>query len=334
MKRLWRIILAVWSVVASGCGHSESFRVDGRLDDGATINLKPMIHSERGTVGGITPANTGAFAFEGAAPGGALLEIYDNDYRLQARFPVHNGKDYKVEINRSNRYATTAKGDPGAEAYTAFLASNADAFKSATPVGRNALIADYIRRNPESEVSVMLLWGEFDVAAEPALADSLAQILGTEARSLPAASRFFEMVSRLPRVCVDSVEFRIPGGRSMFVAAKDAPALFVFSDSRRGDHKQLADSLRDIASKAKPRGVKLYDLSCDPDTATWRRTTRPDSATWTQGWLEGGPAAPRVAALQRPSLPFYIVVDAAGNTIARTTSADSALNLILTAFRP
>ncbi|MDE7466808.1 MAG: hypothetical protein K2M61_00470 [Muribaculaceae bacterium] len=324
------LLMIAACVLAVACGHPETFRVDGKLDDGATLNLRPVYHTERGVMTGVTPANSGAFAFEGSAPAGALLEIYDNDYRLQARFPVHNGKDLKVKVNRSNRYASTVEGDEQAEAYMAFLNEHADEFKEGTPERRNALIARYITDNPASEVSLMLLWGEFDVARQPQLADSLAGILDADVKAYPPAARFLESLTRLPATKVDSIEFRVHGGRRMFLAAEDAPALLVFSDSRTTEHRKFADSLRNIVEKT--RAVKVFDLNCDADTSTWRRITMPDSATWTQGWLEGGPAAPGVAALELPTLPYYIVVDSAGHTLRRTTSADTALNTILSTF--
>ncbi|MDE6300256.1 MAG: hypothetical protein K2M19_00885 [Muribaculaceae bacterium] len=327
------IILLVIGTVAAACGHPDSFRVEGKLDDGATINLRVVYHTDRGVMTGITSSNSGVFAFEGYGSDGTMVELYDNDYRLQARFPARNGTDIKLDVARANRYASRATGYPDAEQYTEFLATNAEKLKNGTSEERNAILADYIAGNTGSMVSLMLLWGEFDASDQVALADSLAGLLDQELRTFAPARRFFETVSQVPAAKADSIQYRAHRGRvHTFTAGEDGPALLVFSDSRTSDHRKLADSLHRIVRLAKSTPVKIFDFNCDSDTSTWRRTTLTDSATWTQGWLEGGPAAPGVERLRLPTLPYYIVVDSAGNTVERTTSSQTALNSILKTF--
>lgn len=329
----WQWILCVAAILFTSCGHPDSFRVQGHLDDGATINLRVIYHTSRGVKTGITSSNDGVFAFEGSSPETAMVEVYDNDYRLQARFPARNGEDIKIEIARANRFASHATGTPDAEEFTGFLQINADSLKAATPAQRNRIFTSYITENPASISSLMLLWGEFDPARDPKLADSLTNTLDPALRSYPPAQRFLESLNQLPNPKADSIVYRAHGGiHKQFIADKDAPALLVFSAGQSQEHKVLNDSLHRLVRLAKTTPVKVFDFSCDADTATWNRITYTDSATWTQGWLEAGPAAPQVARLRLPILPYYLVVDSTGSVISRSTSIDSALNIILKSF--
>ena len=332
MKR-WNIILCLLGLLMAGCGHPDAFRVQRRLDDKATINLRVVFHTDRGVITGITAANAGEFAFEGSSAELAMVEVYDNEYRLQARFAAQNGNDIEVDVNRTNRFASRVKGNPVAEAFTDFLATNAEALKAATPEGRNAIIADYIKTNTDSPVSMLLLWGEFDAYNHEALGDSLTALLPPGIKNHAAAQRRFEELSQVPAPKADSITFRVSGGKhKVFTANEDTPALLVFSDSRTSDHRNQTDSIKRLIKLIKQRDVKVYELNCDPDTSSWRRAIYNDSATWTQGWLEGGPAAPDVARLRLPTLPYYIVVDTTGTMINRSTALSDALNTILKSF--
>lgn len=326
------LVLVSLLLALAGCGHPDSFRVQGELDDGATINLRVIFHTDRGVVTGITSSNDGKFAFEGSSPVDVPVEIYDNEYRLQARFPARNGADIDLKINRANRFANEAKGYPLAAEYTNFLSSRADELHDALPHDRNRIYAQYIGEHPDADLSLQLLWGEFDVSQGATLADSLSELLSERLRSHPGARRFFENVRLLPSDRADSIVYRVRGGRHEMFKATDGPALLVFSDSRTSDHRQLSDSLHRLVKLIKSRDVGIYDLNCDADTSAWRRATVLDSATWTQGWLEAGPASPGVDRLRLPMLPYYILVDSAGRTVLRTRSQQEAIDSILSKF--
>ncbi|MDE6121334.1 MAG: hypothetical protein K2F63_06050, partial [Muribaculaceae bacterium] len=64
-----------------------------------------------------------------------------------------------------------------------------------------------------------------------------------------------------------------------------------------------------------------------PDTADWRKSVLPDSASWRQGWAAGTVSAIGVDRLAIPSLPFFVVCDSTGRQIYRGSDMTRACAL-------
>lgn len=321
MNRLLYItfIIALAAALA-GCGHSDTYRVHGNLDDGSDINLRFVYYVDGKVLTGVTASNKGKFAFEGSAPVLSVVEIYDNDYRPLGRFLARNGEDFDITLSRKDRYAIRAEGNAETALWVSFLNKNAEALRSSDPAVRNAAVARFVADNPDSPVSLYVLATEYDASGPYAAgADSLLALINTDLRRTPPADGLAYMLARAgagaSAARLDSVPYRARGNRmATFAASRHTLSLLAFSQGSDGRDSILA-ALRRIDRRGK---AEVYDLSMDPDTLTWHRNTRTDSASWTQGWLAGGISARAVDSVGIPSLPFYILVDSAGRQLLRT----------------
>ena len=166
--------------MSAACGHPDSLRLEGKLIDESTINLRVLYDSGRGMQSGITASRNGKFRFEGRTARPTLIDIYDNEYRLLGRTYGANGEDIKLTLDRSNPYNMTAKGNPVAERWAAWLHSHADSLRTADSDTRNRMVAGYVGSHRDDIVSALLMMTLYDSsgprgAAAAALWDSIAE---------------------------------------------------------------------------------------------------------------------------------------------------------------
>jgi len=326
MKQIIYIIIAGMGLLLDACGHGDCFRVDGMLSEGSDINLRIVYYTDGNVLTGITASNAGKFVFEGRAPKPALVEVYDNDYRLLGRFMANDGEDIHVNIDRDNPYGTKVEGNALSVAMTGFFNSNADKLISATTDERNAVIAGHIKENPEAPEAYLLLITEFYTRGHEQLADSLLALIPDDARIQGISAGFEAMLRRvtdgLTAKQVAPVPYLFSGKTHMFRPSGSPLSLIVLSDSRSG-RDSIVSVVRDLDSR---RGTRfdILDLNLDRDTLEWRRTVRSDSASWTQGWAAGGISAQAIDRLGVPQLPFFVLVDSAGHQLWRGSSATVA----------
>ncbi len=331
MKKIFYAAIGALSLITVACGHPDTYRVEGEIAEKPTMNLRVVSYGDEGTTQAVTAAREGKFGFESKAADARMVEIYDNDYRLLARFMATNGDDISLEVPRSNPYQVRAKGNELSARWSKFLNDN----EAALTENANKVVAAYVGEHREDALSTLLLLTEYDASGEAgsAAADSLAALIAPEARlgSISAglmaqlehlnsaASR--EPVKAIPYFTTDRKTATLrPGGAKLNLLAITADGT---------GHKEVADELRKIARHTAPGKLKLYDLSTAQDTLVWRRSIRPDSATWTQGWVGGGISSSALGRLAVPEVPYFIVTDSAGRQIWRGASAEEARSFIV-----
>ncbi len=319
------------------CGDSEQFRISGSISGNPTMNLRVHYIGD-GTdnhVSLVTAARDGAFEFTGNAPRGTVVEVYDYDNHLLGRTYVLNGQELTLRLDRSNPWNIEASGNEMATAWADFLRANAD---SAGTAGANDLIADYICNNPSSIISTLLLVSEFNAGADPAGADSLMQLIDPSARPAVLTEGFNYLLQRMVQETASRPLVPFP-----YLDRKDSLRMLRTSDSRYtllaidnnrcGRDDSIVPALRRLSDRRhRNQCLGIVEFSLDQDTLEWKRSTRRDTATWTQAWAAGGFAGRGIAPLAVPSVPFFIVCDSAGTQLLRTTSitlaADSLSKLL------
>lgn len=318
------------AVIVASCGHSDSFRVNGVIDDGATINLRVVYYTDGNILTGITASKEGKFMYEGKASKPCLIEIYDNDYRILARMAAQPGEDIDLKINRANPYLNQVKGNKISDDWSAFLNANAEMLQSGAVSDRNALIAKYVAENPSNPAAEFVLITEYDASAPgaAALADSLYNGLAEEVRALGFGAAFAQMLEyngkEAARAVVTPVPYLAHGGKTeIFKPSAQQYSLLCFSDNSSG-RDSLVSQIREMEKSERKGRFKIADFSTDADTMLWHSSTSTDSAKWTQGWVAGGISAQAVARLGIPSIPYAIIADSAGHQIWRGSSISKA----------
>ncbi len=334
MNKVLTVIILCLVMLASACGHDESFIITGKVEDVPTMNLRIVYYVNGKVLTGVTAATDGNFMYEGRTSDKSLIEIYDNDYRLLGRVVAMPGEDIVLTLNRAEPYTIKASGNDISSRWAAFLNENAEALSSTRAAEHNAPIAEYIRANPTDELSAYLLMSQYDSSsAEPIPADSLWNLIDETARPKDIAAAFLMQMGRVASATANRPIINIPyivsgNDAEIFKPSEQKLTFIAFSDDFSGRDSTIT-VLRDLDSRRKSKRFEMLDLSVDSDTITWRRSVRNDSAEWIQGWVAGSISGQAISKLGVPTIPYYIVADSTGNQLWRGHSASEAKSFVI-----
>lgn len=295
------------------------------------MNLRLLYYSDGNVTTDVTVAREGKFRFEGSAPEDALIEIYDNEYRLMGRLVAHNGQVLKVNIDPADASAFTASGNETAERLSAFMRETAGAENADE---RNAAVERYVCAHTDDPVSALLLMCEFDATGSHAVkADSLMSLIAPEARANGLTDGFRALLGRVSSATSHTPVTAIPylkrGNKTViFRPARTGLSLISLSFTYE-DHDSVLATLRRVS---RLKDVKITDLSLDTDTLTWSRSTRRDSVSWDQGWVAGSISGLALDRLAIPGVPYFIVTDSAGRQLWRGSSHTGLHSFLISAL--
>lgn len=327
MKHTVVIISALIMLLAAACSNTEQFRVNGTIEGKPTLNLRIGYYADGAYRTNIIAAREGEFEFYGSANSPALVEILDYDYRPLARLYAVNGETYEVKLDRNDPYALTVTGNRINEEWSRFLRENAKALRGGRRPANEA-VAEYIGAHPGSVISTLLLLSVYDASQSPLEADSLLALIEPQARPSQLTEGFTTSLQRLVENTDSTEVMAIPYyyRRGEFPVLKPADSPYtLMSFTNRSTHGDAhVEMMRRLHKRADKKNLKLMDLSVDNDTVEWRGSTRPDSATWIQGWVAGNVSAIGVDRLAIPTLPFYVICDSTGRQIFRGVDAARA----------
>lgn len=318
----------------SACGDDGIFRIKGTIGGNPTMNLRVVYYGDNSLQTVITAARDGKFEFSGSSKRPALVEIFDNDYRLVGQLYASNGDEITCSLDRSNPDKITATGNIVCEQWAGWLNENAEALHSNTPEQNNALVAKYIAANKESVVSTLLFITKYDASSDPVRADSILSSISINARPASIIDGYNTLL--LQRVTtsraldeVISMKFATACDSTFsYNPSRQSYSLLVFSNERSLRSDSIVPVLRKLHEKEKDRVMRIVDISLHSDTLSWHRDIASDSAEWTQVWAPGGITAKGVERLGLPRLPYFLVVDSTGQQIYRGASLTDACNTV------
>lgn len=330
IRLILKLAMAAVLLCTAACGSSDTFTVSGSIAGNPSMNIRVIYYTDGKVFTGVTAVRDGDFAFEGTAPEDALVELYDNEYRLIGRIVARNGDKIKVEYDPADHSSLQIKGNPASERWAEFSRKTADADASA----RNAAVVDYVSANPGDPLSAMLVMTEYDCREGSAsIADSLLTLLAPEARAADITAGYNAVLDHLnsttSRSTVSTIPYLAPGGRTKVFNPRRAD-ISLIAVSKRGDGRDsIVAVLRKLHDHKTKQHLELIDLSIDADTISWSLGVRRDSVKWTVGWVAGSISGLALDRLGVPSVPYFIVTDSAGRQLWRGTEIDEARKYIL-----
>lgn len=276
----------------------------------------------------LTAARDGKFNFEGDAPDGAIVQIFDNDFRLMANVYVQNGQELKVKVDPQSTFLTSIKGNEVSERWCNWNKQNLKVLQSGNNVAINALIEKYVKAHKNDILSTLLMVTTYNAAINPGEASALMSSIDKSVRPDVLIDAWNAGNMHLSQAAVKAKVLPISyldnrDSLRTFTTKGKRVSLLVFSDQFSGRR----DSIIPIIKKLRSR-INLLDMSTDPDTMSWRRGVRVDSVTWSTAWAPGALSAPGIERLGVPSIPFFIVADSLGQQIYRGKSVSRANEVV------
>ncbi|MDE7124869.1 MAG: hypothetical protein K2O12_00090 [Muribaculaceae bacterium] len=315
------------------CGAPENFTIKGTLAGGETQSLRFIYYADGAlrTIPGA--ARDGLFEVRGSSKEPTVVDILSNDGHIVGRVYAVNGDKIYCSLNRMAPWEIELDGTDVNARWAEFIRSHADFYSKGDSAGLNKAVADYIMANPEDVLSTLLLTTSYDCHRDPSSATRLLEAISADARPMSLVNGMITMLAGVSNRPDSIGAFRYYGRHDTLDVfnRRKAPLTFLsFTDAPNS--KQRADSIisafRMLNRKYTDRRLQILDLSFDTDSFTWRRSIRPDSAKWRQGWLPGSVATAGLENAAIVRVPWFVVADSSGLIVYRGGALTEALDVI------
>lgn len=328
------IFMAAATLIAlTSCGNSDSFRISGEIKDAGAKTIE-LTYCPGGEVKRITvKAVDGKFAIEGEAPQPALGFLSVSGGVPVATLIVENSEETVCEIDVEKPAEAKIKGSRDNEELAAFLRENARTLEAGNPNEINAAVAKFVGAHRDSKAATAILVTRFCSTDNEIAADSLMSLISPSARSSALLLNFSAaLASQLSAEArADIVAMSLYGRNDSVIRYnpfRQKCSLLAFVGENKACRDSVLPVLRALSKDFDHKLLKTVEISTAPDSATWRRLTDQDSASWSQAWAPGSVAAPNVRRMAVARVPFFIIADSTGRQIHRGSSARVAERIV------
>lgn len=305
-------------VVAVMCGckkENKPFKVKVELQ-GLGAQQVRVVYS--GADGGIVDSwvkcENNVFEIEDKCSNPSLLMVYNQMNVPIVKLVVAGGDALEVKGKILEPYELDVKGSEMAEQYNAFMVKHKTEYKSANNQALNTAIENYVKDNPKSIVSTVLVMLDYSPEDDTKI-DKLLAMIDDSAKPEPLMESYNLLKARAkkPATKITSLNiFEQSSGDFQVANIKgDKPSIIVFWDRDLGmnDRKKIFDELKMI----EPSQAQVMDISLDIDSTGWHYATHRDAITWKHYWVPGSMMNGEIVNLQVNTTPTIIVTDSLGN---------------------
>ena len=328
MKKIVFILSFAITLLLSACGDGSTFSAEGTVKDLGSQNMRVVYYSD-GTQLLTVPVKDNKFEFKAEITQPTIVEFYGANKTLLGRCYVDKGDDMECSFIKNSPQRANVKGNDVSERWCKFLNDNIETFARGDSKKINSMIAKYITSNKQDILSTLLLITEYITPENNDEAIKLLASIAPEARPQHLIESYEALLDRgnnvkaREKVSMTSY-FSSTDSLSTFVPHESSYSIITFSNDPTRKDSKLESDLRTLREDYPNKRLQVVDISFDPDTMTWKRSIRYDSASWKQGWVVGGASAHSIERLGISRLPFYIVADSTGKQLYRGTSINEA----------
>lgn len=307
--------LVLTLAVMCGCKkENKPFKVKVELQGLGSQQVK-VVYS--GADGGIVDywakCENNAFEIEGTCANPSLLMVYNKVNVPIVKLVVAGGDKLEVKGKILEPYELDVKGSEMAEQYNTFMVKHKTEYKSANSQALNTAIENYVKDNPKSVVSTVLVLLDYSPGDDTAI-DKLLEKIDDSAKpeSLVASYSLLKARNKKPATKIISLNIfeQSTGDFQMAKIAGDRPSVIVFWDRDLGmnNRKIIFDELKTLNLAQ----VQVMDISLDIDSTGWYYATHQHDTPWKHYWVPGSMMNGEIMSLQVNTTPTIIVTDSLG----------------------
>ena len=334
---LFRLLFLLLSTcLLSGCVKNQ-FTIDFRLDSATDMPVRVLYYAsdpEKGwIIETVADIKQGKAEVEGSTRFPTLVFLFAPvSSQPRAIFFASRGDDISISGDGNDPAAWKIKGNDITDALNTWRLDNLSAITATDPKAINKAVADYVRKNPDSKLSFLLLYLYYSRRDDEQGFLRLRALLTPEAMADEDLARALSMADMPDALLstpapLSAIIARDSGGDiDTLDPSKAGRSLLIFRDlsdlfSLTPAHDSLKSIARDNAGSA-----ILADICLDPDSAAWQRSLRSDSLPGVRRtWLPHGLNDSTAMALGVRRLPFYIITDSRGKQIYRGDNLKEAV---------
>ncbi|MDE6377248.1 MAG: hypothetical protein K2K72_00715, partial [Duncaniella sp.] len=299
-----KIAFAASGLSMISCGGNDGFTITCDIRGLGEHGLEMVYATDRGMNLTSHHPQEGKVELQGNSADPTPVDLFTIDGTPIASLVMKNGDKATLTMELGDPRSLKVEGQAASRDYTAFVVEHDSLLRHGDAPAVNSLIATYVRSNPTSMASTMLLVNKFITDGYELSADSLLSSIDISARPRLLtgswATGLGEQVSNAARR--DLRMFTMRYARDTF--ARYTPglqgfALLIFNEGVKPD--STTGRLKALRRDLPLRRFMMMEISVDPDSATWRTNIAPDSA---------------IAAIEPPALPV--------DTLSTDTTATAA----------
>lgn len=319
-KHIYFLFAALATLAATSCGNNR-FSIEGNLSDAGTQNLRAVYLSGDSIVSQWIPSVDGSFKIEGNSDKLTVVYIFTSQMKQIVRAAAKNGDKLAVSGSIADNYGITVDGTDINRSWSGFLKGHSAQFKAMETEKTDKAIAEFIRKNPESAVSTLLLTCDYSDPGSPE-AIKLLESIADKAKPEQLTSLYGNFLTAAPAKNVGTLSLRNDKDSLELVNTGGQTLSLIYFWSIRNDGRK--ENVRELKGLSDEKRLKIIDICLDHDTLDWYATVAGDSAEWRHYKAIGGPVDKSVCDLNVKSSPFFIVSDSTGTQIYRGTSVKDA----------
>ena len=333
------LILSLLAAALTSCGSDSSFRINGKIDNFGTGNLRVVYYSNGAVQSVMAPAIDGKFSMTGRIDRPAFARVYTGNGIVAGRFIVKPGETVEAQFNITDPTEIKLDGNDDSKRLAKFITANADIIRNGDTKALNAAVGKYVRENPKRMASGALLADYFDARGHETEAMELISLLDDNvvAATSLGGTRDLLRTLAIPRDSLQLEPFPLFTSDDSLVeinpqARRGTLLMFTDAASRRSDSIKAA--LSSLRLQAAAGTLQIIDISCDNDTAAWHASLREiapadslkkrDAREIRRCWM---PSPYNLQGFERipvATVPWFIVADSTRRILYRGPSVSDA----------
>ncbi len=328
MKTLRHILIAlVTLVVLSACSDSNRVTINVDTPDGRELTLRAVTYTPDGVHTAMLATRSGHCAWqeevpETDPPQPVYIELYSNDYRLLGVVSANAGDELRLTPDPEGIKGFKIERDGDATPFDSAIGEFVASIKGRPD---NTAVERFVRRHPDNPAAYAVLTTLYDASGSPEKAVDLLAALRPEARPAYYDNGFATLAAGIAArpTRLDSYSVLSLGDTIVNIDPRSHRlTLIAFT----GDEQEHTDSVVPLLRRLARRTGRnlIVEHSLLPDTITWHRTARTDTATWTSVWSGSGTGALGVGQHAISTLPHFVVADSTGLILYSGPSANAA----------
>ncbi|MBR5640104.1 MAG: DUF4369 domain-containing protein [Muribaculaceae bacterium] len=310
------VCLALIVAVIGGCKKdNKPFKLKVELQGLGAQQVRVVYSGANGgIVDSLVKCENNAFEIEDKCSNPSLLIVYNQMNVPIVKLIVSSGDKLEVKGKVLEQYNLEVKGSETAEQYNAFIVKHKADYMSANKQALNTAIENYVKDNPKSVVSTVLVLNDYSPSDDDKKIDKLLGNIDDSAKpeSLVASYNLIKSREKKPATKMTSLNILEQGSGDFETAriAGDKPSVIVFWDRELGasNRKQIFDELKMLDASR----VQVMDISLDIDSTGWYYATHQDATNWKHYWVPGSMMNSEIVNLQVDKTPTIIVTDSLG----------------------
>ena len=317
------IALLVVAVMVAACGRSNKFSVKAQLSGLGKQNVHVIYcGAQGGVVDTWVMSDKDFISIEGECAAPSLLIIYNSMNVPILRVVVESGDKIEARGNILTPGEIEVRGSDVNEEWSQFRIKNKTAYQSTDKRALNTAIEDYVKKNPASMASTVLVLVDYS----PTQAAAVDRLLGgikdeAKPKSLTMSYDALKLKQRKAVTTLSTLNL-IDSGSDDFETVQifgSKPWVILFWD--KSTDTQLRRNAIEEMRMLDGAAVNCLDVNIDPDSVGWHRTLLNDNTGWRHLWVPGSVMNSEIVKLQILETPTVIVTDSTGRQLYRGDDA-------------